>query len=283
MRLHLVERAGGPARLAVPPHEVARRLEVVGLAEEEDDLPVLPGVEVEFHLEGGAGVQDGPHAAGELDPPQGGGGRHRAQAAEELGAVGRERPRPPVDVDERHPRGEVRPEGVPGQQGAGLGVELGDDVHRGGIAVRPQHPLDVEGRREPTAPVARVGDPQPDHLDRVVGRDEQDQLVGEAVGVPFKDRVTLAVTDERGRSRRDGQGRRAPDLAGLLVAQIDDLAGGVGDRVVAPGRQAILLAVAGPGEARSGLGDLEAERGVGDDVDPGRGRQERPGRGRSRG
>ena len=63
------------ARLAVTPHQVARRLEVVGLSEEEDDLPVLPGVEVEFHLEGGAGVQDGPHAAGELDPPQGGGGR----------------------------------------------------------------------------------------------------------------------------------------------------------------------------------------------------------------
>ena len=62
-----------------------------------------------------------------------------------------ERARPPVDVGERHPLGEVGAERVAGQQGAGLGVHLGHDVHGRGVAVEAQHPLGVEGRRQPRA------------------------------------------------------------------------------------------------------------------------------------
>ena len=45
---------------------------------------------------------------------------------------------------------------------------------------------------------------QADQLDRVVGRHEQEQLVGEAVALPFEDRVALTVPHGRGRFRGDG-------------------------------------------------------------------------------
>ena len=65
-----------------------------------------------------------------------------------------------------------------------------------------------------------------------------------------------------------GEGRRAPDLARLLIAEIDDFAGTVRHRIVVPGRQAIGLAVPRPGESGAGFGDEESELGVGNDVDP---------------
>ena len=40
----------------------------------------------------------------------------------------------PIDVGERHAVREVGAEGVARQQGAGLGVDLGDHVHGGGVA-----------------------------------------------------------------------------------------------------------------------------------------------------
>ena len=71
-----------------------------------------------------------------------------------------------------------------------------------------------------------------------------------------------------------GGGRRRPELAGLLVAEVNGLAGRIGDGIVAPGGQAVHLAVAGPGVAAAGLGDQAAEAGVGEHVDP-RGRRPR--------
>ena len=66
--------------------------------------------------------------------------------------------------------------------------------------------------------------------------------------------------------------RRRPDLGGFFIAQIDGLCRHVGDRIVAPTGQPVLAAVHGPRVACSGLGDQAAKVGVGDDVDPGRGR-----------
>ena len=80
----------------------------------------MRGARVERRRRRGPDSSTRPSAAGRGD---------RAVAAEELGAVGGERPRPPVDVGEGDAAGEVGVERVAGQQGAGLGVDLGDDVH----------------------------------------------------------------------------------------------------------------------------------------------------------
>src|SRR6267142_1180070 len=74
----------------------------------------------------------------------------------------------------------------------------------------------------------------------------------------------------------DRQGRRTPQLTGLLVAQIDDLAWPIGDGVVRPGRELVLATAARPGVAAALDRDLKAERGIGDDIDP-RGRYRPPG------
>ena len=64
------------------------------------------------------------------------------------------------------------------------------------------------------------------------------------------------------------QRRGRPVRGGRIVAQVDQLARPVGDRVVAPGRETVLLAIDGPGKAKRGFGHEAAEPGVGDDVDP---------------
>src|SRR6185503_10064828 len=66
----------------------------------------------------------------------------------------------------------------------------------------------------------------------------------------------------------DRQRGRSPKLAGLLVAHIEDFARPVRHGVVRPGRQLGLAAAERPGVAAALDRDLEAERGIGDDIDP---------------
>src|SRR5262249_20636933 len=82
-----------------------------------------------------------PAAARQPAPPEGRRRRRRPVPPQELGAVPGERPRPAIHLGERDGGAEVRVEGVAGKQGAGLGVGLGDDVHRRLVARRAQDPL----------------------------------------------------------------------------------------------------------------------------------------------
>ena len=123
------ERLRSAARLAVAAGQGAGRVGVVGLADQEDDLGLAAGLQLDGDVERGAGVDRGADAPGQVLAAHRGRGGERAVPAEEGQAVGRERARPSVDVGERHPGGEVGAERVPRQQGAGLGVDLGDDLH----------------------------------------------------------------------------------------------------------------------------------------------------------
>jgi hypothetical protein len=76
------------------------------------------------------------------------------------------------------------------------------------------------------------------------------------------------MTDDGRRLAATGARCRCPEVPGLLVAEIEDLAGRVGDRVVAPRGEAVQLGVARPGVAAAGLGDQAAEARVGEDVAP---------------
>ena len=68
------------------------------------------------------------------------------------------------------------------------------------------------------------------------------------------------------------QRRGRPETPALLVADVERLAAGVGDRVVVPGREPEFVAVLRPGVGAAALGDDGAELRVGDHVDPRRGR-----------
>ena len=85
--------------------------------------------------------------------------------------------------------------------------------------------------------------------------------------------VALAVSGNvSGGVVADGKSRRRPDIAIVLVAQIDDFTGAVADRVVRPGRELVLAAIDRPCVTAALGGDLEAKRGIGDDIHPRRGR-----------
>src|SRR5271166_1086016 len=71
----------------------------------------------------------------------------------------------------------------------------------------------------------------------------------------------------------DGTRCRAPDIAGLVISQIENLALGVAHGIVGPRGELVFAAVGGPGVAAASGRGLEAEGRIGDDVDPGRWRR----------
>ena len=85
----------------------------------------------------------------------------------------------------------------------------------------------------------------------------------------FEPAVPGAVTDDVGRLFAPNRlSRRAPHLACVVIADIDGFADRVAHRIVRPWGELVLAAVLRPCVAGPGLGDLEAERLVGDDVQP---------------
>ena len=96
----------------------------------------------------------------------------------------------------------------------------------------------------------------------------------DAMGRVFEPAVTVAVTRDVGRLRvADRQRRRTPELAILVIADVDRLARGIADRIVGPGRQLILATIGGPSIPASFGRDLKAESFVGDHIDPRRRRR----------
>ena len=70
----------------------------------------------------------------------------------------------------------------------------------------------------------------------------------------------------------DGKRGRRPDISTILVAHINGFTGAVADGVVRPRRELVLAAIDRPCVTAALSGDLEAERGIGDDIHPRRGR-----------
>ena len=266
--------------LAVALDQVSGGAQLVGLAQEKDDLDFRAGLELERGLDGGAGIEGLARGSGQTDSGQRGGSHHRSVTAHKLGAVGGDRSGSPVDVGESHAGTEVGTERVARQESAGLGVDLGHDMHRGVVAGRPQDPLGIVRRRQLSPSIAHVLDPQPDQLDRVIGGHQEGQLMVEAVRVLFKGGIALTMTHQGRLGRWNRQRRWAPDLTAVFVSQVDDLARRVRDRVVAPGCQPVRLAVSRPGKTGPALGDQETETGVGDNVAPWGGGQARINHGR---
>ncbi len=77
------------------------------------------------------------------------------------------------------------------------------------------------------------------------------------------------ITEE---GSRMGSGVALQRSPGFLVADVDRLSGRIADRIVAPGRDLVLLRIQRPGAAGAVGGDQKAELRIGDDIDPGRGR-----------
>ena len=106
----------------------------------------------------GRRAQPGP--AGQPLPPESGGRIRRAVAAQELGAVGRERAGTTRHVGEGDAPGEITRPGAAGEQGAALRVERAQDTSVAACSRSDaEHPLGIERRRQPPGPVAGVAHP----------------------------------------------------------------------------------------------------------------------------
>ena len=90
------------------------------------------------------------------------------------------------------------------------------------------------------------------------------RIVEPGVALAVAGRITAGPLENRRRGR-------APDVTTFQILEIDRLIGLIGNRIVRPGIDLVLLAVAGPVEARAFCRHLKAEMAVGNDIDPGRG------------
>ena len=198
----------------------------------------------------------------------------RAVAAEELRPVGGPRRLPAAEVGEGDARAELASPRVAREHRAGLGIDLGDDERRRGAPRHAEHPLDAGGHRQPSRPSGRVRQRETRDLDRIVERHQLQELERDAVRDVLEARVALPVPDDVRRGLlADRQRRRPPQLARLLVPDVDRLPRRVADRIVGPGRELVLAAVDRPRVPGPALGDLEAEARIRDHVDP---RRRRP-------
>jgi hypothetical protein len=102
-------------------------------------------------------------------------------------------------------------------------------------------------------------------------RNELEEIEFDAVSGMLESAVSLAVPNgiERGLVP-NRQCRGSPQLTGILVTQKDDLARPVSYGIVGPRRQLVFATIDRPRVAAALDRDLEAERGVGDDIGPGR-------------
>src|SRR5207247_2778249 len=152
---------------------------------------------------------------------------------------------------------------------APAGGALARGVRRRTAAGGARHPRDVRRDREAPGAAGAVLDHEAQDLDRVVGRDELEQVERDPVRGVLETAVALAVADDvRPRLLADREDRRAPQLAAFLVADVQGLARRIAHGIVRPRRELVLAAVDRPGVAAAGLGDLEAEARVRHHVDP---------------
>ena len=255
-----------------------------GFAEQEHDLRGLAGLQLQPGLQRAAGVVAGADRVGQRRVAgQGQRSVQRAVAADELAAVAGPGQSTPAgaglsriggaahaQIGEGHAGAEIETPRVARQQGAGLGIHRGGDERRRGRSRAAQHPFDIGGDRHAACPSGAVGEGEAGDLHRVGERHELQQVEGDAVRLVLEATVALAVAGDVAGGLADRQRGRAPEVAGLLVADVEGLAGRIAHRIVRPGREVVLLAVHRPGGAAALGRDLEAEAGVADHVEPGR-------------
>ena len=219
-----------------------------------------------------AGIETGAHRVGERRRA---GERCRALqcpvAADELLPVAGPVGLAPGKIGERDARSERRIPWIAREHRAGVGIDLGRHERRGGTARRTEHPFDISGHRQVPHAARCVAQRQARDLDRIAERNVLQQFGGDAVRGMLEPAVAPAVPRHIGGGVvADRQRRRTPQVAGIVVAQIEHLARAIADRIVRPRRELVLAAVDRPGEAAAFGRHLKAEGGIGDDIDPGR-------------
>ena len=198
----------------------------------------------------------------------------RAIASEKLGSVTGPGDLASGEVGESDATAELGAPMVPRQHRSGFGIDRRCDERSRAGAGSSQHPFHVGGDRKPAGSPRMIADLQPGDLDRVLERYVLQKFERDAVRSMLETAVALAMPDDIGRGLFANRQRRGtPEFAAVFVANVEHFARPIADRIVGPRSDLILLAIDRPRVTAALDGYLEAEGGIGDDVDP---RRRRP-------
>ena len=253
--------------------QAPRFLRVLGVAEQEGDFHALAGRQHEAGAQRRAGIE----ARAEVFRQGRAAGQRRRRAerpvaADEFTAVAGPVGLASAEIGEGDARAKTRAPAISGEDRARPGIERRRDEIETGRARRAERPFDIGGDAEMAGAFRQIAQFQPRDLDRAVARHELQQVRFNAVAGMLEAAVAATEAGDIGRPLdADGRRGRAPEGAGIVVTQVESLAGAVGDGVVRPGRELVLAAVDRPGVAAAFGRRLEAKTLVGDDIDPGAG------------
>src|ERR1700728_327953 len=176
----------------------------------------------------------------------------RSVAADELRAVARERGLAAAEIGKADAAAKLSRPQASREDRTRLRVEFGDDVGRIRRARAAQNPFHVRGDGNAARRAGIVAQGEPGNLDRVIRRNELNQVSRDTVRAVLKTGVALAMARHIRRIlEADWQRGRRPDLSAAFVAQIEGFTGWIDHVVIGPGCDLVLVAVYRPGESRS--------------------------------
>ncbi len=279
------EDAGGDAVILVLLRAVARRRLVPGDTGREGDAGEPAGSEPQPGAQGEDRIEHRAGRPGERATVQGLRVAGPAPATEESHAVGFPldlRLRRPLDgesVVTDHCRIVRRAQPAPRQQRGALGDPLGldEELAEGRVGDvlgdRAQTELDVARQLDLARAIAVIGQRDPSHLGIVAGRDgdleaRRDLVVAALEGRLLGEELHQVAVGSLGR----GLIGRRPDVSGVDIAQVDELAAGIAGAVRAP---ACHRAAAAEARAATAVGDDRDIAAVRQDLRPGMGSMRR--------
>ncbi len=224
-------------------------------------------------LQCAAGIEACAGSAGKLRPcREGRGPLERAVASDELHPVAGPRSLQTAQIGERNASLGAAPE-VACQHATRDRIDLRRDEGRSAAARRAEHPLHIGRERQVARTTGKIANPQARYLDRFVAGNELQQVERDIGTCVFESAVSPPVPRQVvATCLADRQCRRPEQQAGIVVANIDGFSRPISDRIVRPGRESMLTTAASPGAAAAISRHVEAESGIGNHVDPRRGR-----------
>src|SRR4029450_13157607 len=145
-------------------------------------------------------------------------------------------------------------------------------MHSGFLWIGSENESGVSGDSQLSSARRIVAQAQPLQAHRlspgIIDRHEREQLLFDRMAVMFKRCVTLTMPRAIRVFLSNRFGCWGPHGAKLVVTDVDGGSGRIGDRIVEPWRETIVLAIAAPDKFSAGLGNQCPELRVRHDIDP---------------
>src|SRR6185437_8968168 len=171
----------------------------------------------------------------------------RTIAPQEFATIRRRCSLAAFQIEESDAAVEILAPGILGEQRGGRLIDFGEDI---GLRFRPagtERPFGIGGDRDAAHAARTVDELQPRNLYRISERHELREFDADAARGMFETRIAVAVIGDIAHLRIAHRvGGWAPHFARVEIAQVYDLARLVGDGIVRPGGDLVLLTVGGP-------------------------------------